>query len=739
MRFWDAIENLFRGPRSTADGLPFAHLRAEGSPARESYAAVADLLPTFELGKARWPDYDVAQYDASYRKLALVFRCLSLITHAAGTAKVRVYDEANDDEEIADHPMRRLIRQPNARMGEARFWGTVALRAGVAGFCVVEKERDGFGDVIALNPLRSSWLKAIPMGRGVYDWEYRIPGNTQRLAAANVIVFTWADTTDGSPYGLPPLATAVRDVAILDKLTQFIGNLLDRGGVPIWMLFPKTLPGQKLDQEAIDEMEQRFERRRGGFERRGFPWIADGFEKAERLSYDIEELAMTALRDLSDLAICQAFGVPPRKAGVRIGLEHTTQNATASVEDGEFYRDTIVPLWTRLDDALTTGLLPDFEPPDSSISLEFDTDDVEALKDSRSVIEAASLAALTGGAIPLNRFLAETGRPTIGPVGDVYRTLFNVTWLTVDELHGTNANAPLFAPVVREGQTVTDAQKSLAALTDHERMALDIGSGSGVALSAPGPTDRLAKRKAIGESNKKLIANIAEAREPSLKTFLRDQANRIATTVSAPLGSALARSNGHAAQTYSVAEIDWSYESNQLERVIRQLYQLAGSTAFDAASDALGIGIDFDLANPRIADVLDRLALRVVDITQVTRDTIAQLVSDGLTAGKTITAIADEIKASTLFNQVRANRIARTESMVSYGEASVLAYRESGVVDRAQIFDNANHTDSYGASDGLTCAERDGIVVPLDEAMDHIYADHPNGSACAAPVLTGED
>lgn len=76
--------------------------------------------------------------------------------------------------------------------------------------------------------------------------------------------------------------------------------------------------------------------------------------------------------------------------------------------------------------------------------------------------------------------------------------------------------------------------------------------------------------------------------------------------------------------------------------------------------------------------------------------------------------------------------------MVSYGEASVLGFAQSGVVDRAQIFDNAAHTQDYGASDGLSCAERDGLICPLAEMMDHIYADHPNGSAVGSPVLTGE-
>lgn len=776
MSFWDAIDNLFRGPRATADGLPFADLRQSPSTPRESYAAVADMLPSFELGKAKWPTSNIARFDGEvYQKMALVFRCLSLISHAAGTAKVRVYDEANDDEEIADHPMRRLIRQPNARMGEARFWGTVALRAGVAGFCVVEKERDGFGDVIALNPLRSSWLKAIPMGRGVYDWEYRIPGNTTTLKAEDVIVFTWADTPDGSPYGLPPLATVVRDVAILDKLTQFLGNLLDRGGVPIWMLFPKTLPGQKLDQEKIDAMEQRFARRRSGFEQRGFPWIAEGFDKAERLSYDVEELAMTAIRDLSDLAICQAFGVPPRKAGVRIGLEHTTQNATASVEDGEFYRDTIVPLWTRLDDALTTGLLPDFEPPDSSVSLEFDTDDVEALQEDRNAkAQALVVPGFTGGLLSNHMALRELGMQVPEglpeyylrgiateaiPADDPLQLAMPATTTTPPPPAGEPGDDGNLAAILRAAALIRDTRPT--KLPDHLLLMPD---GT---MRWPPSYEAYVKRKAIGASNKKLIASVSDAREPSIKRFLKAQATRVAAALTSPAGvigfgvfagtrmdfrgmdaQSLANvqkvkrgvvHDGWSQALYSVAEIDWSYENDQLERVLRQLYQLAGSTAFDAAADQLGIGLDFDLANPRIADVLDRLALRVVDITQFTRDTIAQLVSDGLTAGKTITAIADEIKASTAFNAARATRIARTESMLSFGHASALAYKESGIVDRIQCWDNESHTDDYGAEDGLSCSARNGLIDTLESAELHLNSEHPNGSLAISPVLTGED
>lgn len=715
-----AIENLFRGPSSHGDGLPFADLRQSALQPRESYAAVADQLPRFELGKARWPDYTVDRYDTdAYQKLSLIFRCLCLISHAAGTAKVRVYDEANDDEEIADHPMRRLIRRPNPMSGETIFWGNVAMRAGVAGFCVVEKVRDGFNDVIQLKPLNSSWLKAKNRGGGRFDWEYRIPGVTPvpTLAAEDAIVFRWADTPMGSPYGVPPLATAIREIAIEDKLTQYLAVLLDRGGVPEWMLIPKSLPGQRMDQAEIDRQEERWRRRRGGIERRGFPWIADGFEKPERLSLNPDEMAMEIIRDISTEKICLAFGINPGKIGTILGLKHITENATASVIDGQFYRDTIVPLWSRFDDALTTGLLPDFEPdPESSVSLEFDDSDVDALQEDRNEkARALVVPAFTGGLLSNHMALREIGITVPEGMPEYFLRGISVEAVPADD------------PLQLTTTTTTTLPPQLPQTTPPPQLA------------ARGPSESYAKRKAIGAANKRLIANVAEAREPSIRRFLSEQAERVATAVEAPLGVALSRSNGHATSTYAVPDMDWAKENAQLRRTVAALHRLAADTAFDAASGQIGTGIDFDLANPRLQDVLDKLGDQIVNITQETRNTVAEIVTAGEQTGKSLAEIADDIRKATAFSEGRSMRIARTESMFSYGEASVLAYKESGVVDRAQIWDNENHTEAYGASDGHTCASRNGIIVPLDDAMSHIYADHPNGSACTSPVLTGED
>jgi hypothetical protein len=79
--------------------------------------------------------------------------------------------------------------------------------------------------------------------------------------------------------------------------------------------------------------------------------------------------------------------------------------------------------------------------------------------------------------------------------------------------------------------------------------------------------------------------------------------------------------------------------------------------------------------------------------------------------------------------------IARTESQVSYNLATADAYKQSGVVTAMQLHDNVNHVDAYGAADGLSCAERNGVVTDVDNVQIHVFSEHPNGSLSVSPLL----
>jgi len=168
-----------------------------------------------------------------------------------------------------------------------------------------------------------------------------------------------------------------------------------------------------------------------------------------------------------------------------------------------------------------------------------------------------------------------------------------------------------------------------------------------------------------------------------------------------------------------------------------KVYHLNGKAAFDAVSDLLSVDISWDLANPNVQRVLQDLAGRVTGISDTTRTDVQRVVGDALSEGVTLNDLADRL--SELFVETykgRASTVGRTESQVAYNKASTLGYQESGVVASAELVDNPDHPEDYGASDGLTCAERDGLIVSLDRVDVHIEAEHPNGSLAVIPVLS---
>jgi len=188
------------------------------------------------------------------------------------------------------------------------------------------------------------------------------------------------------------------------------------------------------------------------------------------------------------------------------------------------------------------------------------------------------------------------------------------------------------------------------------------------------------------------------------------------------------------------AAIDWAAEEAELDRILTKLYQLAGDTAYGAINEQLGVDLDFDLANPNLDQARELLAQRVTEVTDETRSVIQDVITRAGQDGKTTDEIAADLEQT--FNGwtgSRAQTIARTESMASFGYASAAGYRESGVVDRIQMFDNEEHDTDPLPPTNTTCADRAGLVAPLEMAEDYIQSAHPNCQLAIAPVLTGEE
>jgi HK97 family phage portal protein len=726
------------------------------------------VTPTWSVGKPVYPDRTIDTYQTEYAKLALIFRLTGIVANAVGAAPVRVYAEDSEggEKELPEHPMRQLMQRPNPQMRESRFLATVSMIATVAGFCLIEKERSPGGRVTGLWTLRSDWAKPIPRRNAPPDWEYTIPGNRPiTMPASDILHITYADRPDGSPFGLGALEVVLREVGMLNVMTDFLKAFFDHGAMPVIGLVPRE--GWSGRQEDADLIKETWRRRYGGLLNSVDPAILKDITDVKRLSFDFNELAYVDLRNIDDLALCQAFGVPPILAGTMFGLERSTF-ANYGEARRSFYEDTIAPFWSRMDDVLTLGLLSEFEPPESRIMLQFDTSKIPALQEDRNAKFAALNPVFLGGGIPASVYCAELDLPI--PKEDFYlRGMVQDAIPADDPLNKRKPPEPkvLVQPPKALPATTSDEEdenRSIRGILrtsgggkhryefivlhpdDDEARSLAIireyRAGGWITDTATGQKIMVRTSRNIGPSefrasvaviNRRTVERIARTATPWIAGYFRALGERV-------LGS-MRSSDGPAETRVIEPALSWDEEADELARVLRRLYALAGETAFAQIGEQFGVtGLSFDLANPNLVNVRGHFAQEIEWLITESREQIQAITNKALIEGASI----DDLRATlqetfTRWSDNRATTIARTSSAYAYNSASVIGYRESGVVDRSQLFDNSAHDTDPQAPTFTTCADRDGMIVPLDEVDRYIASMHPNCIMAVAGVLIGED
>lgn len=395
--------------------------------------------PTWVNNKPQWlPNTLETNDQQGFRRIPLIFRCIKFVADSSSSAPLRVYDyQSNQEQEIADHPLRLLLKRPNVGMGEARFLSFCVMTMQVAGFVVLEKERDRLGNVIGLWPLRSDWIRPIPRAGGVPpDWEYKVPGMEQpfTLLAEDVIPITYQDTPDYRPTGIGPLEVALREVGIMNTLTDFIKAFFDRGALPmLWAFISQDPRLQKAFEDPATKaaFEEGFNQRYGGIDNAARVGIAAGIDRIEKISYSLDELAYPELRKLNEIQICSVFGVSPILLDTQVGSENSTYNNKSEARRS-FFEDFMTFLWARIDDAFTRHLLPEFDP-DGKLEIAFDVSEIPALKEDRDKQWSRGMLAWKAGGIMMNEYRREIGlKPIDG--GDVFIIPVGVQIVRLDQL-----------------------------------------------------------------------------------------------------------------------------------------------------------------------------------------------------------------------------------------------------------------------------------------------------------------
>lgn len=410
--------------RDFLDQLRTNHRQVNGLDAR---AAMGGQIISWTAGKPQWLPRTVDTYDTNaYRKVALIFRCVQYLANATGTAPLQVINPASQEADDS-HPLRMLLARPNFNMGEARFFSFLAMNMAVTNFVVIEKERSRAGEVINLWPLRSDWIRPIPRNGQPPDWEYTIPDGSEPriLKAEDAIPITYADTPDHSPTGIGPLTSVLREAQISSALTDFVKVFMDRGAIPLYMLLPSDDPklaAQFRNPETKNAFLDAWRQRYAGIVNSGVdPLLSPGIKDIKRVGLDMNELAYADLNNLTDVRICQAFGVSPLLVDANAGMESSTFSNKAEARRG-FFEDTMPALWGRIDDAFTRHLLPEFEWR-PGWNIQFDTSEIPALQDDHNEANARAVAAWSSGLVSRHAAQIEAGFEVHGP--DVFKLSYS--------------------------------------------------------------------------------------------------------------------------------------------------------------------------------------------------------------------------------------------------------------------------------------------------------------------------
>lgn len=314
---------------------------------------------------------------ASLRAIELRLRAKGLSIHEAREQMVR----NGFFKELPDHPLCRLLNNPNPFMSRGQMWGTVVMDRALAGNAYLLKARVSGGLMkgapAELWRLRPDRVKVIPDPKTfISGYEYRVGSETVTFPPEDVMHFKTRNPLNDY-YGMPPLMAIAGRVDIDEYQKSFLKSFFERGGVgPGSILSVK----QALKPDAKEEIRRRFKERFGGPEKAHEMLILDATESSYEqmgLNRGLRDALPKEINATQEARLAMAFGIPHSILGTLIGTEASSY-ANKRSDYATFWNLTMVPLLSDLDDVLNLSIIPDFGGIDEVM---FDLSDIYALQE----------------------------------------------------------------------------------------------------------------------------------------------------------------------------------------------------------------------------------------------------------------------------------------------------------------------------------------------------------------------
>lgn len=351
----------------------------------EAKASRTGALVAFSrLGRPVWTPRDYAALAREgFGRNPVVYRAVRTISEAAASVPWLVFE---DEHEIDDHPLARLLARPGGQRAGAELMEAIYGHLLVAGNAYLEAVSVD-GEVRELHALRPDRMKVVPGADGwpsAYD--YSVGGRSVRFAAESeagvrpILHLRLFHPTDDH-YGFAPIEAALTSLDIHNAAGAWAKALLDNSARPSGALVYSGGEGGNLSDEQFDRLKKELEEGFSGARNAGRPLLLEGGLDWRAMALTPRDMDFVEAKNLAAREIALAFGVPP----MLLGIPGDNTYANYQEANRALWRQTVLPLVARTAAALSAWLAPAFDRP---VRLSFDVDAVEALSTEREALWA---------------------------------------------------------------------------------------------------------------------------------------------------------------------------------------------------------------------------------------------------------------------------------------------------------------------------------------------------------------
>lgn len=624
---------------------------------------------------------------------------------------------------VENHPMIELLQKPNP------FYSGLDLFSGV----LISYHLDGNAYLIAIRNKRTRAINELwyaphwsmdpkyPQSGSQFISHYKYsPGGGHipvDLDIDDVIHFRQGINPKNVRKGLSPLAAQMREIYTDDEASNFTASMLRNMGVPGVIISPAT-GDQGVSGDDAKATKAYIDSRFTG-DNRGKPIALTGPTKVEQFGFNMRELQMGDIRDISEERVCAALGIPAAVVGFGTGLQTTKVGATMREMKRLAWEGNLIPTQRAFSEQLKNKLLPEFEPDPENFIVKFDRSDVEALQESMNERATRVNTMVGGGWLRVDR-----AQEMMGLQPDESQPIYLRSMATIEVAAGEkarksglkredNVTLDLYENNPPQRRTPTAAQRRLLRRMDRERESM---------------TDIFRKEleKFFNELGKE--AGRAGGKILKERTDLQTKDAEILDIEAEAL----------------LAEMNILEYQNGLNKKGSSHFLMVAKQTFESVEASLGLSIG--LSDPVQAKIIAEGGRRLglVDLSKQTRARLFRELSLGRELQESVPQLVRRIRNGVSAGpwsspQVRAEIIARTETRHAQRTSSLMAYQESGVVQRVLVLDNRvgfHDPGQPGENIDDGCVFWDGREIPIEDAGEVMSADHPNGTRDLVPVIT---